>query len=123
MADAGKGRRQAPAWISTLFAGESAEAASARRRAVADNLRAKFPKVAAMVDAAELDVLAFMRFPKAQRAQIALTNPLECLNAEIKRRTGAVGIIPNDAAITRVIGALLLEANDEWQLQRRCLQF
>jgi len=63
-----------------------------------------------------------MGFPKAHRTQIASTNPLERVNAEIKRRTDVVGIFPNDAAIVRLIGALLLEQNDEWQLQRRYMQ-
>ena len=69
--------------------------------------------------AAAAKVLAFMTFPKAHRTQIHSTNPLERLNAEIKRRTDVVGIFPNEAAITRLVGALLLEPNDEWQLQRR----
>ena len=60
-----------------------------------------------------------MTFPKAHRTQIHSTNPLERLNAEIKRRTDVVGIFPNEASITRLVGALLLEQNDEWQLQRR----
>jgi putative transposase len=60
------------------------------------------------------DVLAFMGFPKAHSKQIHSTNPLERVNAEIKRRTNVVGIFPNDAAVTRLIGALLLEQNDEW---------
>ena len=71
------------------------------------------------MDAAEVDVLAFMNFPKAHRIQLHSTNPLERLNAEIKRRTDVVGIFPNEAAIMRLVGALLLEQNDEWQLQRR----
>ena len=75
-----------------------------------------------MMDDAEPDVLALQSFPKAHWAQIASTNPLERLNAEIKRRTDVVGIFPNEAAITRLVGALLLEQNDEWQLQRRYLQ-
>ncbi len=62
-----------------------------------------------------------MDFPRAHRKQIAPTNPLERLNAEIKGRTDVVGILPNDAAIVRLVGALLLEQNDEWQLQRRYL--
>jgi putative transposase len=66
-------------------------------------------------------VLAFMEFPRAHRKQVASTNPLERLNAEIKQRTDVVGIFPNEAAIMRLAGALLLEQNDEWQLQRRYL--
>jgi putative transposase len=123
LAYAGKGQRQMVlALINTVFAQDSAEAASAQWRVVADQLRGKFPKLAAMMDDAEPDVLAFKSFPKAHWAQIASTNPLERLNAEIKRRTNVVGIFPNDAAITRLVGALLLEQNDEWQLQRRYLQ-
>jgi putative transposase len=123
LAYAGKGQRQMVlALINTVFAQDSAEAASAQWRLVADQLRGKFPKLAAMMDDAEPDVLAFKSFPKAHWAQIASTNPLERLNAEIKRRTNVVGIFPNDPAITRLVGALLLEQNDEWQLQRRYLQ-
>jgi len=120
LAHAGKGQRQMVlAAINTAFAQESFETASAQWRAVADQLRAKFPKLAVLMDEAEADVLAFMSFPKAHRIQIHSTNPLERLNAEIKRRTDVVGIFPNEAAITRLVGALLLEQNDEWQLQRR----
>ena len=123
LAYAGKGQRQMVlALMNTVFAQDSAEAASAQWRVVADQLRGKFPKLAAMMDDAEPDVLAFKSFPKAHWAQIASTNPLERLNAEIKRRTNVVGIFPNDPAITRLVGALLLERNDEWQLQRRYLQ-
>jgi putative transposase len=123
LAYAGKGQRQMVlALINTVFAQDSAEAASAQWRVVADQLRGKFPKLATMMDAAEPDVLAFKSFPKAHWAQIASTNPLERLNADIKRRTNVVGIFPNAAAITRLVGALLLEQNDEWQLQRRYLQ-
>ena len=122
LAHAGKGQRQMVlAAINTAFAQESAETASAQWRAVADQLRAKFPKLAELMDEAEADVLAFMSFPKAHRIQIHSTNPLERLNAEIKRRTRVVGIFPNDGAVTRLVGALLLEQNDEWQLQRRYL--
>ena len=123
LAYAGKGQRQMVlALINTVFAQDSADAASAQWRVVADQLRTKFPKLAAMMDEAEPDVLAFKSFPKAHWAQIASTNPLERVNADIKRRTNVVGIFPNDAAITRLVGALLLEQNDEWQLQRRYLQ-
>lgn len=123
LAYAGKGQRQMVlALINTVFAQETAEAASAQWRIVADQLREKFPKLSAMLDDAESEVLAYMQFPKAHRIQIASTNPLERLNAEIKRRTNVVGIFPNDPAIMRLVGALLLEQNDEWQLQRRYMQ-
>ena len=120
LAHAGKGQRQMVlAAINTAFTQESFETASKQWRAVADQLREKFPKLSQLMDDAEADVLAFMSFPKAHRTQIHSTNPLERLNAEVKRRTDVVGIFPNEAAITRLVGALLLEQNDEWQLQRR----
>jgi putative transposase len=123
LAHAGKGQRQMVlAMINTVFAQESLEAAIAQWRVVADQLRSKFPKLAAMLDRSEADVLAFMSFPKAHHKQIHSTNPLERLNAEIKRRTDVVGIFPNEAAITRLVGALLLEQSDEWSLQRRYMQ-
>jgi putative transposase len=123
LAHAGKGQRQMVlALINTIFAQETPEAASDQWRAVADQLRERFPKLAEMMDEAEPDVLAFMSFPKAHRTQIHSTNPLERLNAEIKRRTNVVGIFPNEAAITRLVGAMLLEQNDEWQLKRRYMQ-
>ena len=123
LAHAGKGQRQMVlAAINTAFAQDDFRAASTQWRAVADQLREKFPKLSALMDEAEADVLAFMSFPKAHRTQIHSTNPLERLNAEIKRRTDVVGIFPNEAAVTRLVGALLLEQNDEWQLQRRYMQ-
>jgi putative transposase len=123
LAHAGKGQRQMVlAMINTVFAQETSDAAIAQWRVVADQLRSKFPKLAAMLDRSEPDVLAYMSFPKAHRTQIHSTNPLERLNAEIKRRTDVVGIFPNDAAITRLVGALLLEQSDEWSLQRRYMQ-
>jgi putative transposase len=123
LAYAGKGQRQMVlALINTAFAQETAESAHQQWRAVAEQFRAKFPKLAKFLDDAESDVLAFMDFPKAHRKQLASTNPLERVNAEIKRRTDVVGIFPNDPAIVRLVGALLLEQNDEWQLQRRYMQ-
>ena len=118
----GYAERMVLAMINTVFAQETLDAAIAQWRVVADQLRSKFPKLAAMLDKSEPDVLAYMSFPKAHRTQIHSTNPLERLNAEIKRRTDVVGIFPNDAAITRLVGALLLEQSDEWSLQRRYMQ-
>jgi transposase-like protein len=119
LAHAGRqGRRVVAAFIGTAFVQDDAEAASKQWRAVADQLRPKVPKLAALMDEAEADVLAFMTFPKDHRAKIHSINPLERLNGEIKRRTDVVGIFPNEDAITRLVGALLLEQNDEWAVQR-----
>jgi putative transposase len=119
LAYAGKqGRRVVAAFIGTAFAQDDAEAARTQWRQVADQLRPKVPKLAALMDDAETDVLAFMSFPKDHRLKIHSTNPLERLNGEIKRRTEVVGIFPNEAAIIRLGGAILLEQNDEWAVQR-----
>ncbi len=119
LAHAGKqGRRVVSAFVTTAFAQEDADSASAQWRQVADQLRAKAPKLAALMDEAEHDVLAYMTFPAAHRPKLHSTNPLERLHGEIKRRTNTVGIFPNEDAITRLIGAILLEQNDEWAVQR-----
>jgi len=119
LAHAGKqGRRVVAAFIATAFAPEDAETARSQWRQVADQIRPKVAKLAALMDAAETDVLAFMSFPKDHRPKIHSTNPLERLNGEIKRRTEVVGIFPNEDAITRLVGAILLEQNDEWAVQR-----
>jgi transposase-like protein len=119
LAHAGKqGRRVISAFIATAFAQDDAKAASQQWRHVADQIRPKVPKLAALLDEAETDVLTYMSFPPAHRAKLHSTNPLERVNGEIKRRTEVVGIFPNEAAITRLVGAILLEQNDEWAVQR-----
>jgi transposase-like protein len=119
LAHAGKsGRRVVSAFIATAFAQETPEAASQQWRAVADQIRPKLSKLAALMDDAELDVLAYMTFPREHRAKLHSTNPIERLNGEIKRRTDVVGIFPNEAAITRLIGAILMEQSDEWAVRR-----
>jgi len=119
LAHAGKAQRRiVSAWIGTAYAQEDAAAAHAQWRTVADQLRPKVPKLATLMDSAEEDVLAYMHFPAAHRTKLHSTNPIERLNGEIKRRTDVVGIFPNEAAVVRLIGAILLEQSDEWATQR-----
>ena len=119
LAHAGRnGRRVVSAFIATAFAQDDAAQARAQWRRVADQLKPKVPKLAALMDHAEPDVLAYMDFPAQHRAKLHSTNPIERLNGEIKRRTDVVGIFPNEDAITRLVGAILLEQNDEWAVQR-----
>ena len=105
--------------IRTGFVQETQQDAARQWRETADKLRGRFPKLAELMDNAEQDVLAFMGFPKDHWPQIASTNPLERVNKEIKRRARVVGIFPNDAAIVRLIGALLVEQTEEWHITRR----
>lgn len=119
LAHAGKsGRRVVSAWIGTAFAQNEAAAAHTQWRHVADQLRPKLPRLAALMDSAEQDVLAYMNFPAAHRAKLHSTNPIERLNGEIKRRTDVIGIFPNEDAIIRLVGAILKEQSDEWAVQR-----
>ena len=123
LAHAGKTqRRMVSAAIATVFAQDTPKEAHEQWRVVADQLRGKFAKIGSLMDAAEHELLAYMDFPKAHLLQIHSTNPLERLNAEVKRRTNVVCIFPNERAITRLVGAMLLEQSDEWALQRRYLQ-
>lgn len=116
LAHAGKsGRRVVSAFIATAFAQDDAEAARSQWRKVTDQLR---PKLADFLDEAETDVLAYMTFPTPHRTKLHSTTPIERLNGRIKRRTEVVGIFPNDDAIVRLIGAILLEQNDQWAVQR-----
>jgi len=113
-----KQRAMVAAAIRTAFTQETREAAHKEWRAVADRPRERFPKLGALMDEAENDVLAHLAFPKEHWQQLHSTNPLERLNGEIKRRTDVVAIFPNEAAIVRLVGALLLEQNDEWAASR-----
>ena len=90
-------------------------------RAIAASAHNSLPKLSQAMEEAEDDVLAYMTFPKAHRTKLHSTNTLERLNREVKRRADVVGIFPNEASIVRLIGAVLMEANDEWSLQHRYL--
>jgi len=108
--------------IRQVFLQPDHAAATQTWRHVADQLRARWPKLGACMDNAEHDVLAYMTFPEQHRTKLHSTNPLERLNKEVKRRADVVGIFPNEDSITRLIGAVLLEQNDEYQLQSRYMQ-
>jgi transposase-like protein len=114
-----KSRTAVAAMLKTIFAQDTKAEAEAQWDAVADALREKTPKLGALMDASRDDVLAYMDFPKEHWAQISSTNPLERVNKEIKRRSDVIGIFPNDDAIIRLVGALMLEQNDEWAVARR----
>jgi transposase-like protein len=114
-----RNRGAVAAMLKTIFAQETKAEAEKQWQVVADALREKNDGLARMMDASREDVLAYMDFPREHWAQIASTNPLERLNKEIKRRSNVVGIFPNDAAIIRLVGALMLEQNDEWAVARR----
>ena len=107
--------------ISQIFAAPDAAEARLRLHAVVATLERSAAKVASLLEAAEDDLLAHMAFPAEHWSKLRSTNPLERLNKEIGRRSDVVGIYPNDAALIRLAGALLLEQNDEWLVGRRYL--
>ena len=114
-----KQRAAVAAMIRTIFTQETKAEAFAQWGKVADALRDKHDKLGALMDASREDVLTYMDYPKEHWAQIASTNPLERVNKEIKRRADVVGIFPNDEAVVRLVGALMLEQSDEWAVSRR----
>ncbi len=105
--------------IRTVFAEPDAEQARAQWRKVRDSLAGRFPRVAALLDQAEADVLAYLAFPREHWPQIWSNNPLERLNKEVKRRTDVVGIFPTPQSVIRLVGMVLAEQHDEWQVSRR----
>jgi transposase-like protein len=105
--------------IRTIFAQPDAAHVRSQLDEVARMLDGQFPDVAAMLRDAAEDLLAFCGFPLAHWRKIWSTNPLERINGEIKRRTNVVGIFPNDAAIVRLVTAVLVETHDEWAVAER----
>ena len=105
--------------IRTIFAQPDAAAVRDQLDEIAERLTPRFPVVAAMLVAAKEDVTAFTSFPVSHWRKVWSTNPLERVNKEIKRRTDVVGIFPNESAVLRLAGAVLLEIHDEWQIAER----
>ena len=105
--------------LRTAFEADSLDASRAQWRKLIEAFEPRHDKLAKLMARAEDDVLAYKSFPKAHWQQLHSTNPLERLNKEIKRRTNVIGIFPNEAAIERLVGALMLEQNDEWAVTRR----
>ena len=113
-----KHRPVVTAMLKTIFAQEELSDAEAQWGVVQNSFAKQWPKLAAAMEASRHEVLAYMSFPKAHRVKLHSTNPLERLNKEIKRRTKTVETFPNEAAIIRLVGALLAEQNDEWAVAR-----
>jgi transposase-like protein len=115
--------RSAQQWVATavrsIFAQPDAESVWAQHARVVDTLMLKFPAAAQLLAEAATDILAFTEFPKEHWRQVWSNNPQERLNREIRRRTDVVGIFPNRAAVIRLVGAVLAELHDEWQVSRR----
>jgi transposase-like protein len=107
------------ATIRTVFVQPDPASAREQWRRVAESFRPRFPRLAQLMDEAEADVLAYLAFPPEHWRQLWSTNPLERLNREVKRRTDVVGIFPNQASVIRLVGLVLAEQHDEWQVSRR----
>jgi transposase-like protein len=107
------------ATIRTVFVQPDAASAREQWQRVTESFRPRFPRLAGLLEAAEGDVLAYLAFPAEHWRQIWSNNPLERLNKEVKRRTDVVGIFPNAAAVVWLVGAVLAEQHDEWQVSRR----
>jgi putative transposase len=105
--------------IRTTFAQPDVAATREQWRRVAESFRGRFSRLADLLDEAEEDVLAYLAFPSEHWRQIWSNNPLERLNKEVKRRTDVVGIFPNEASVIRLVGSVLAEQHDEWQVSRR----
>jgi putative transposase len=105
--------------VRMIFAQADVEATRGQLREVVTTLEGRFPKAAALLAEAEHDVTAYAVFPRTHWRKIWSTNPLERVNKEIKRRTNVVGVFPNDASVIRLVGAVLAEVHDDWQVADR----
>jgi hypothetical protein len=107
------------ATIRTIFAQPDAQSAREQWRRVSEGFRSRFSRLAELMEEAECEVLSYTAFPTEHWQKIWSNNPLERLNKEVKRRTNVVGIFPNEAAVIRLVGAILSEQHDEWQVSKR----
>ena len=105
--------------LRTIFAQPGRQAAAVQLAEVVQAMQRRWPKAAELLAQAEDDILAYMVFPAELWTRIYSTNPLERLNKEVKRRTNVVGVFPDGGSVTRLVGAVLLEVADEWQVGRR----
>jgi putative transposase len=105
--------------LRTIYTQPDRQAAGQQLPAVVRAMRPRWPKAAELLECAEEDILTFMAFPIDHWSRIYSTNPLERLNKEIKRRTNVVGIFPDQASVIRLVGTILMEIADEWQVGRR----
>jgi len=112
-------REPIAAIVRTIFAQPDYATSMTQLHKVADGLRARLPQAAALLEDAADDILAHKHFPEEHRRQLHSTNPLERLNKEIKRRSNVIGIFPNVRATIRLVGAILLEQDDEWAVAER----
>jgi putative transposase len=120
----GHARREQPmlaALLRPLFSAESGESARELLSSALERLRKPLPKIAALLEEAEEDLLAFYCFPTDHWPKLRSTNPLERVNREIGRRTDVVGIFPNDRALIRLAASVVIKQNDEWLVGRRYL--
>jgi putative transposase len=107
------------ATVRTVFAQPDSGSAHQQWRRVIDGFSSRFPRLAQLMEEAEEDVLSYAVFPQEHWQKIWSNNPLERLNKEVKRRTEVVGIFPNEEAVIRLVGAVLSEQHDEWQVGKR----
>jgi len=114
-------RQMVGATIRTVFAQPDTASAREQWRRVSDGFRSRFPRLTELPDEAEEDVLPYAAFPGEHWQKVWSNNPLERLNKEVKRRTDVVGIFPNEGAVIRLVGSVLSEQHDEWQVAKRYL--
>jgi transposase-like protein len=107
------------ALVRMVFAQPNRQVAGQQLAETVKLMAKRWPNAAELLAAAEEDVLAYMAFPPEHWSRIYSTNPLERLIREIKRRTDVVGVFPDPAAVVRLVGAVLMERADEWEVERR----